>query len=145
MFPQSGWSWKASHWICHNRRTPKPQVKHWSCCFCLDADLILNILTRDFFFQVGSDDPGTRQSGAHLRAAGLQQIPPRHHDDLDPLPCWYLQTQEQLSSLIILLFHPTMFFLLFFLQSCATAAMHPEYYVFSDGRLQEKWKPTRGW
>ncbi|XP_075876781.1 D-serine dehydratase isoform X2 [Nelusetta ayraudi] len=29
--------------------------------------------------------------------------------------------------------------------SCATAVMHSEYYVFSDGRLQGKWKPTRGW
>lgn len=34
---------------------------------------------------------------------------------------------------------------LFILQSCATAAMHPVYFVHSEGRLLGKWTPTRGW
>ncbi|XP_013864431.1 D-threo-3-hydroxyaspartate dehydratase [Austrofundulus limnaeus] len=29
--------------------------------------------------------------------------------------------------------------------SCATALMHPVYYVHSEGRLLGKWTPTRGW
>uniref|UniRef100_A0A665XEL5 Zgc:162816 n=1 Tax=Echeneis naucrates TaxID=173247 RepID=A0A665XEL5_ECHNA len=29
--------------------------------------------------------------------------------------------------------------------ACATASMHPVYYVHSEGRLLGKWTPTRGW
>lgn len=29
--------------------------------------------------------------------------------------------------------------------SCATAAMHPTYYIHSEDRLVGKWTPTRGW
>ncbi|XP_041698659.1 D-threo-3-hydroxyaspartate dehydratase isoform X1 [Coregonus clupeaformis] len=30
-------------------------------------------------------------------------------------------------------------------QACATAMMHPVYYIHSEGRLMGKWTPTRGW
>ncbi|XP_069501897.1 D-serine dehydratase-like [Ambystoma mexicanum] len=29
--------------------------------------------------------------------------------------------------------------------SCATAAMHPVYYIHSDGKIVGTWTPTRGW
>ncbi|XP_078396993.1 D-serine dehydratase isoform X2 [Cetorhinus maximus] len=29
--------------------------------------------------------------------------------------------------------------------ACATAAMHPVYYVHSEGRIVAEWRPTRGW
>uniref|UniRef100_A0A8B9KJR5 Zgc:162816 n=1 Tax=Astyanax mexicanus TaxID=7994 RepID=A0A8B9KJR5_ASTMX len=29
--------------------------------------------------------------------------------------------------------------------ACATAAMHPVYYVHSKGKIVDTWKPTRGW
>lgn len=29
--------------------------------------------------------------------------------------------------------------------SCATAAMHPVYFVHSNGEVEATWKPTRGW
>ena len=32
-----------------------------------------------------------------------------------------------------------------FLQACATAAMHPAYYVHQDEDIVDVWKPCRGW
>lgn len=30
-------------------------------------------------------------------------------------------------------------------QACATAAMHPVYYVHAEGKVVELWHPVRGW
>lgn len=98
------------------------------------------------FPQVVVYDSGAWKSGAHLRTAGLQQVPPGLSALTGPLPCkyclnyskafWYVTFIVSCSSSSD---HP------FFPQSCATAVMHPVYHVHSEGRLLGKWTPTRGW
>ncbi|KAM6918639.1 D-serine dehydratase [Xenentodon cancila] len=67
----------------------------------------------------------------NLRLASMTQ----EHGRVEPISGPLDYSKYPLGCLLTLIPH----------HSCATAMMHPVYYVHSEGRLLGKWTPTRGW
>nr|XP_028606737.1 uncharacterized protein LOC114607579 isoform X1 [Podarcis muralis]XP_028606738.1 uncharacterized protein LOC114607579 isoform X1 [Podarcis muralis] len=67
----------------------------------------------------------------NLKLVGMTQ----EHGRIEPVAGKLDFAQFPLGSLLALIpYH-----------ACATAAMHPVYYVHSEGRVVTTWKPVRGW
>ncbi|XP_022525263.2 D-threo-3-hydroxyaspartate dehydratase isoform X2 [Astyanax mexicanus] len=59
----------------------------------------------------------------------------QEHGRVEPISGELDFSQFPLGSVLTLIPH----------HACATAAMHPVYYVHSKGKIVDTWKPTRGW
>ncbi|CAB1326848.1 unnamed protein product, partial [Coregonus sp. 'balchen'] len=83
----------------------------------------------DWFVQSGGR--GCQGSEQGHRLLSMTQ----EHGRVEPLSGQLDYSQYPLGTLLTIIpYH-----------ACATAMMHPVYYIHSEGRLMGKWTPTRGW
>lgn len=145
---QSRRSRKASHWICCDWRTPGSQVNLLLSPTLLNSS-VTKVLMRYIY---------PHPSGCYLWPRSMAEWSPSQERWTTSNTPWALCSHwspttsvqfnvDQRSTCFSFIGSPDscVTLSLFILQSCASAAMHPVYYVHSEGRLLGKWTPTRGW
>lgn len=87
--------------------------------------------------QAGGADTGARAGGSRRWTVGFWALPAGQHPGSYPIPCEYQSYRALPCPAVAQYSHPP--------QACATAAMHPVYYVHAEGKVMELWHPIRGW